>query len=104
MKLKESCNQMFHNVVGEFSISTHVHWWDSCKRVSSHTITLKVQYRGDEIKFQMEILRIERQELLNSLRRLKNRKHPGPDIMKDEIYRWMLDSETCLKTLEKCFN
>ena len=64
---------------------------------------LKVQYRGNEIKYRMEISRIERQEIINTLRRLKNGKRPGTDGMKAEIYRWILDSET-LKTPEKCFN
>ena len=52
----------------------------------------------------MEISRIESQEIINSLRRLKNGKQPEPDGMKAGIYRWMLDSETCLRTMKKCFN
>ena len=48
----------------------------------------------------MEIQRNERQEIINRLRSLKNGKQPGPD----GTLWYMLDSETCLKILEKCFN
>ena len=72
--------------------------------IAEYMDALKVQYRWDEIIYRVEISRIERQEIINSLRRLKIGKQLGPNGMKAEIYRWMLDSETCLKTLEKCFN
>ena len=72
--------------------------------IAEHMDVLKIQYRGDEIKYRMEITKIEQQEIIQSLKKLKNGKQPGPDRMKAEIYRWMIDSEICLRTLGKCFN
>ena len=49
----------------------------------------------------MEISIMERQEITNSLKKLKHGNQLGPespDGMQAEIYRQMLDSETCFKT------
>ena len=35
------------------------------------------------------------------MKKLKNGKQPGPDRMKAEIYRWMTDSEICLRSAKK---
>ena len=68
-----------------------------------HFDALNVEY-DEVIKYRMERVKINKQDIISSIRRIKNGKQPGPDEMKGEMYKWMLESEICLKMFEKCFN
>ena len=71
-----------------------------------HFDALNVEYDKDdkEIKYWMERVNINKQDIVNSIGKIKNGNQPGPDEMKGEVYKWMMESEICLKIFEKCFN
>ena len=68
-----------------------------------HFDALSVEY-DEEIKYRMERVNINKQDIVNSIGKIKNGNQPGPDEMKGEVYKWMMESEICLKIFEKCFN
>ena len=48
----------------------------------------------------MERVNINKQDIVNSIEKIKNGKQPGPDEMKGEVYKWKMESEICLKIFE----
>ena len=68
-----------------------------------HFDALNVDY-DEEIKYRMEKVNINQQDIVNSIGKIKNGKQPGPDEMEGEVYKLMMESEICLKIFEKCCN
>ena len=68
-----------------------------------HFDTLNMEF-DEEIKYWMERVNINKEDIVNSIGKIKNGKQPGPNEMKGEVYKWMMESEICQKIFEKCFN
>lgn len=52
----------------------------------------------------MQRPKIEKEELTKVLKKVKNKKAAGPDEIKPELYKAMLNSEICLSKLTECYN
>ena len=51
----------------------------------------------------MKEMKIEMEDLKRNLKKIKNNKACGPDGIKNEMYKYLVDSPKCLETLEYCF-
>ena len=60
--------------------------------------------RGDlNVNFKMEEVEISKDDIIKGIKKIKRGKQPGPDGVRGEIYRWMVDSDVCVEALRATF-
>ena len=69
-----------------------------------HMETLDGGVEVEEVRYGMNRVEVGIGDIKNRLGRIKLGKQPGLDGMKGELYKWMKNSETCMKGLCDAFN
>ena len=60
--------------------------------------------RVEEETIPQEHRNIEKEELKSTIEDQKDDKAPGPDAMKAEFFKELLESDVCLETMVRCYN
>lgn len=61
-------------------------------------------YLKENVITKMENVNINEEDVRRHIRKIKSGKRAGPDKVKPEIYKWMMDSQLCIRELTSCLN